>query len=72
VEATLGVKDQIDLYERSDGVKGGMTPAQVRAAYGEPTRVEPLQYVGSERWYYPTTTILFLGGEVARIGAPAK
>jgi len=70
VEATLGVKEQIDLYERGDGVKGGMTPAQVRAAYGEPTRVEPLQYVGSERWYYPTKTILFLGGEVAKIEAP--
>jgi len=70
VEATLGVKVQIDLYERGDGVKGGMTPAQVRAAYGEPTRVEPLQYVGSERWYYPTKTILFLGGEVAKIEAP--
>ena len=72
VEATLGVKEQLELYERADGVKGGMTPAQVRAAYGEPMRVEPLQYVGSERWYYPTRTILFLGGEVAGIEAPAK
>lgn len=71
VEKTLGVQGQIDLYERGQqDIKGGMTPAQVRAVNGPPTRIEPLQVVGSERWYYPTRTILFLDGEVAGIEAP--
>jgi hypothetical protein len=58
-ESKLGVDNQIALYEKGEVVKGGMSSAQVRALLGPPTRVEPLQVVGSERWHYPTRTILF-------------
>jgi hypothetical protein len=69
-ESKLGVKSTIDLYETGAPVRGGMSFDEVRAILGPPTRVEPLQYVGSERWYYRDRTILFLGMHVAAIEAP--
>jgi hypothetical protein len=45
---------------------------EVRAALGPPLRVERLQSVGSERWYYTDRTILFLGMRVAGIEAPSR
>lgn len=69
-EAKLHVDKEIALYEQGDVVKGGMTFAQVEGILGKPARREPLQLFGSERWHYPSRTILFLGGRVAGVEAP--
>lgn len=69
-ESKLGVGGTIDLYESAAPVRGGMSFEEVKAVLGPPRRVEPLQYVGSERWYYADRTILFLGMRVAAIEAP--
>lgn len=71
-EAKLKVEKQIALYEMPGDVRGGMHQADVRAKLGPPDRVEPLQTFGSERWYYPAQTILFLNGEVAAIEPPSS
>lgn len=71
-EAKLGVERTTALYESASPIRGGMSFEEVKAVLGPPLRVEPLQTVGSERWYYPDRTILFLGMRVAGIEAPSR
>lgn len=67
----LEVAGTIALYEEGvGGVRGDMTPEEVRRVLGEPTRILPLQYVGSARWDYPTLSIVMWADRVADIHPP--
>lgn len=61
----------VALYEVGvSGVRGGMTPEEVKQVLGPPTSTMPEQYFGSFRWRYDDgTMILFWSNVVAGIEA---
>jgi hypothetical protein len=49
-------------------VEKGMTPAQVQAAIGAPSRRERIS-AGEEQWFYPGRRIIFSAGKVSYVGS---